>query len=356
MIAETQPDPVETTASEPDLRSVIADAVRTQREPDAETQAKPEAPRETPEATEPAAERTDGRDEHGRFAPKPDAPKADASKEAAVAPAEPVQGNLEAPPVRPPPGWSPASKAEFDKLPAHVQADIAKRKTEVNQGFAKLSEYKDLEPLAALAKQNGTTLSAAVNNYRHFEVQLEKDFLGGIDLLCQRFGVHPASLAQAMAQRVGGQAQAQPQQQRQAPQFDPTTVVEQARAAMRAEMQQEQVAQAVQTFARDPKNVYFENVKGTMAKLMQSDLATSLEDAYDKACRMTPEVASLINQRPASADPAAKQRAVADQARLASKATTGAPPLGIKASGSPDANLSLRETIAAARDAQIGRA
>lgn len=362
VIEPVQPDAVVESAPEPDLRDTIREAIRSQREPSDEAAPKPEATGEAAEAT--AAERKDGRDEQGRFAPKVgETAKVDEAKPAIdpakVEDTEKVADPM-APAIRPPPGWSPASKAEFEKLPPHVQADIAKREHEVNQGFAKLAEYKELEPLAALAKQNGTTLPAAVNNYRQFEVQLQKDFLGGVDLICQRFGVDPARLAQAISARQQGKppGQAPPAQpQRTTPQIDPNALVQQARDAMRAEMERDQINNSIKAFADDPKNMYFENVRGTMAKLMQSGLASTLEEAYGKSCALTPEVAALINQRAAtSAAPAQTQRAAVDQARAAAKATTGAPSFGIKAGSQPNSNLSLRETIVAARAAQVGRA
>ena len=65
-----------------------------------------------------------------------------------------------------------ASKAAFANLPPEVQADVVKREGEVNQGLAKLAEYKGLEPLAELSRQNGTTLVNAVNQYRQLEKHL----------------------------------------------------------------------------------------------------------------------------------------------------------------------------------------
>jgi hypothetical protein len=104
------------------------------------------------------------RDEQGRFS------KDEQGEQAVVAAETPVQSpapttdepagqeTTEAPvqpqAVRPPPGWSPASKAAFDALPEAVKADVAKREEEVNKGFAKLGDYKGLEPTPR--KRSGT--------------------------------------------------------------------------------------------------------------------------------------------------------------------------------------------------------
>ena len=49
---------------------------------------------------------------------------------------------------------------------------MAKRESEINQGFAKLAEYKPLERFSQMAKQGGTTLEQALESYTGIENML----------------------------------------------------------------------------------------------------------------------------------------------------------------------------------------
>ena len=154
------------------------------------------------------------RDEKGRFAPKEQGPEApavltdkQASQPVAPAPVEPQQQPVvgaeqaQAPAHRPPPGWSVAAKAEFDKLPPSVREAVANREAEVDRGFAR---YKGLGEYAELAERNGTSLANAVRDSNGLESAMSKDFIGGSEAVCQRLGVDPLSLIQAISARYGG--------------------------------------------------------------------------------------------------------------------------------------------------------
>ena len=310
------------------------------------------------------------RDEAGRFAKKQEAkaeePTApDAKPVEAVAPE--AETTEQAAPHRPPPGWSPASKAAFANLPPEVQADVVKREGEVNQGLAKLAEYKGLEPLAELSRQNGTTLVNAVNQYRQFEVSLQQDFIGGIGLVCQRYGVQPAALANAILARSGGSAHqsagtgAAPHGNQQPSGVDLSPITRELESLKafvsqtqqrEAQQQQRIVESQIEAFKSDPKNLYFENVRPQMAKIMQAGLASTLQEAYDAACWQTPDVRSLlINQQAGTGQAqAAKQAAAATQARQASKSITGSPSAGVANGSAPASSLraELEQNFAAA--------
>jgi hypothetical protein len=305
-----------------------------------------------------AAERA--RDEAGRFAKKPDeaeAPKAEVPAVAAAKPEIPAANEQAAAEVapRPPHGWNPEAKAAFEALPPAVKEAVARREQEVNAGFAKLAEYKPLEPLAELAKQNGTTLAQAVGEYRQFEVTLQNDFLGGIGFVCKRFGVDPTALANAILARNGGAshqsaapgAGQQPNQTGAGPDLSPimgelASLKQYVQQNQQREAQQQQAAvqQQIEAFKADPKNLYFENVRPQMAKIMQAGLASSLQEAYDAACWQAPEIRNLlINQQGNGQAAAAQQAARATQARQASKSITGSPSVGVATGQAPASSL-----------------
>jgi hypothetical protein len=312
------------------------------------------------ETAEEAATRA--RDENGRFAKAAEAHKeAEAATEAkapADAVAQPDADQHAAPIVRPPPGWSPASKVAFDALPDSVKADIAKREQEVNQGFAKLSEYKPLEPFADLARQNGTTLAAAVQNYRNLEVQLQQDFQGGVDLICGRFGVHPVALANSILARHGsapnqqGETGAVPAYQTaNGPDLTPIKQELETLKNYIATQQSQTVQSTIAEFAADPAHTFFDNVRPQMAALMQSGQAKDLKEAYDAACWMNPEIRTLLikQQSMNGSVGVAGKAAAATQARSAAKSITGSPTPG--AAGSRAPSRSLEDEIRANWDA-----
>ena len=306
------------------------------------------------DANPPKVEDGRKRDESGRFAKAEAAAKAEVAPEAKPEEAAPEVTTEQAPAHRPPPGWSPASKAAFANLPPEVQADVVKREGEVNQGLAKLAEYKGLEPLAELSRQNGTTLVQAVNQYRQFEVSLQKDFLGGIGLVCQRYGVQPEALANAILARSGAAHQradagAAPQGNQQPNGVDLSPIMkelEQVKAFVtqtqqrEAQQQQQAIQSQIDAFRADPKNLYFDNVAPQMGRLIDAGLASNLQEAYDAACWQTPAIRSLlINQQGTGQAQAAKQAAAATQARQASKSVTGSPSAGASSKNEPASSV-----------------
>jgi hypothetical protein len=317
------------------------------------------------ETAEQAAERV--RDEKGRFAAKVEEPaKVEAkaveqpklevaAQAAAPAGVEPVVTDAT---LRPPPGWSPAAKVAFAALPPEVQQSVAKREDEVNKGFAKLAEYKPLERFAEMARQSGTTLDRALENYTGIEQALRRDFVAGIGNLCQRQGVDPVALANVILARNGvtptqpGEAGAAPQANQNAQRVDLSPIMQKI-SALENHIQQQQsqgVQSEIQRFASDPKNTFFDNVKEQMGHLINAGVAADLADAYDKACWANPEIRGLlIKQQSAPSDQSAAAKA-ATQARQAAKSITGSPIAGASKGGPA---LSIEDEIRALMDASV---
>lgn len=339
-------------------------------------------PAEKPAST--AAERA--RDERGRFAPgdvekppgEPVKPEATAPKPGAAAAAAPVDPN--APPkdgeLRPPGGWSPTSKAAFATLPDAVKQDIAKRETEVNQGLAKLQQFKELEPLANYAKQRNATPAQYFGMLANAEARLERDPSEFVATVMRDFKVQPLDIVRRlgispeylvnMARHMGG---APPQQQGQeqpqsAPQDARTQQMMQqlwneAQQAKRdaAEAKQaidqirmEPVQRQARDFLNDPKYPFAQNVVEDMKDLLQRGKAQSYEQAYEIAVWSNPETRPLlIKQQREDEGKAAAERArtAASNARTGARSVTGSPPIG--ASNAPDlSDLSLEDQLRSA--------
>lgn len=72
----------------------------------------------------------------------------------------------------------------------------------------------------------------------------------------------------------------------------------------------------IEKFKSDPAHIYFEQVRGDMAGLLQAGLATDLKDAYEKAIYANPEVRQqvLAKQQAEQAEKARKEAAEKAQA------------------------------------------
>lgn len=307
-------------------------------------------PRQT--ADEPPERAAPGRGPDGRFTPARDrpapdrtpsralqGPAADAERVAAAAAAQldatvpDKTGRTVAdgtPAAHPPSSWSPTSKVAFDGLPATVKADIAKREHQYEQGMAKLREYAPLDRFAQMARNSGTTLDKALENYVGIENTLRTDLMAGMERLAQGMGFNLRAFAQAYLMRATGHqpAPASPATGHQ-PAPTPQDMIRLATDAARAEYEAQAAMSDVQRFAADPKNRFFANVQPRMLQLVSSGMAHTVEDAYDMACRLDPEISRLLSLQPPVNDP---RRAV-DAARAAARATTGAPGPGFTGNG-----------------------
>lgn len=305
------------------LHNVIAEAVAAQKAPQDEAPVVKESLTTEQVDTEEKPPREDGRDEKGRFASKePKEPEAVAPEaEEAPAPEEKKQDY-----ARAPHGWSVAAKAAYGKLPETVKEAIAKREEEVSQGFAR---YGGLKQYAEIAERNGTTLAQAVNDYAKIEDGLRRDFVSGIDAINARFGINPIKFIQAYAARHGvdftGQQTAQAGYQ--PPHVDPDAIIQRATAALEEKFAARESQSAIEQFKNDPQNQYFENVREDMAILLQSGKAKNLQEAYDRACWMHPEIrAVMLKSQTTNATPS--NVAAVQKAKAAAKAVGGAPSPG----------------------------
>jgi hypothetical protein len=361
----------EEAAPEDDLRSTILAAVEKQRD-----EAVPEG--ETPEEK---TAREFKRDQVGRFATPDKAVEREAKTPAdpAATPAAPKAAEApkaEAPadpnaPVanRPPVGWSPKSKADFATLAPHIQADISKREDEIQRGFAKLADYKGLEPYVEQAKSLGKDLGAALKVYEHVDRTFaHQGPIAGLNAIAENIGIDPRALVTEWARQQGvtlspadgrqPQPGAQtPQPQQHDPLMQRLQPIENAVRMILSEREQQTLRAAqdeVTSFWADPKNPYAENVADIMTDLINRARSQgqklSLKDAYDKACWQHDEVRELlINERTRAAAPRPNP---ALQARAAAKATFGAPAGGASPVPVPKTAETVREAIEMAVAAQ----
>lgn len=310
----------------------------------------------------------------GKFIPRTDKPAPDrtpaAPGAAPLAPAAAAPADAGAPAVeRPPGGWSPQSKVDFDKLSPHIRADIAKREIEIEQGLAKLSDYKPVEKYRDMALKGGTTLEKALENYVGIEQELRRDIFGGITRVLANVGIRdPRQFLVAWSQRLSGNQQPGATDQTPPPSVahqtavDPQKIVAQVRQEIAQEAGQKERLNVIETFAADPSNRFYANVEAKIPGILASGvidaalpLKERLQAAYDMACYADSAIRPLMPQ-------GTPQRRIvnaqaANQARQQAKAVIGAPARGIPAAPGPKLGQSTidiaREALAAQKGARI---
>lgn len=318
---------------------------------------------------ESAAKEANGRarDDSGRFARNEPAEQPEAVAKPEKVEAAPEVGKVEQPatetpaeadkPNRPslaPNSFSAAAKAEWDKVPPSVAAEIARREADIHREFTRQDGERQfskamksvIDPyMPLIAQQGGNPMAVVRNMLETAKVLSSGDPVtktNAIRQLIRDVGIDPQSLMgeqqqidpmlQSMQQKIQAFEDQQRQQQYQAQQ-----------------QQEAQTQSVIGAFAADPKNVHFEQVKGHMAALLSAGQAKDLQDAYDQAVWARPDVRSSLlaeQQRTAEEKRAADMKAKADAARRAGGSVTGSPGLGHSAD--PKAGQrSLREELAA---------
>ena len=292
------------------------------------------------------------RDATGRFAraDNPSTPaKAGAEPNAHRASGEPVAAEA-ARTIAPPPSWSAAAKADFDKLPDHIRKEVLKREADIERGKAQWQSGAErlnrldaiLGPRTDQIRMRGLDEAQAIQALFAAQDMLDRDPVEGLRHIARTYGVDPRALAMPPAfagvtapQQPGGPMppQAQPPAQLAALARDVETLKdalaqqrESAEAAQKAGLQ-DQIA----AFSADPANLYFENVRERMSALLRADAAKDVADAYQQAIWADPDVRQVLlrqeaETRQATASDAA--RAKAAQARHASGSVIGSPSPG----------------------------
>lgn len=255
-----------------------------------------------------------------------------------------------------PQSWSAADRAHWDKIPAEVQAVIARREEEAHRGITSMGQdaafgrkvNEVVSPYLPMIRAEGGDPVGAVQSLLQTAYMLRagnaEQKVGLFQQLAQQFGVdlqavqagaqqvdpQVASLRQELAQLRGHLQQGEQQQHQQV---------------------QVQAEQIISAFAADPKNEFYEQVRPLMGHLINSGQADSMQDAYDKACWATPDVRSTILTRQtadAEAKRAADAKAKADAKRRAAGSISGSPGAPVSTTTTAaNQNLSLRDELRA---------
>ena len=265
---------------------------------------------------------------------------------------------------RAPASWTKEAKGEWATVPLHIRQEVHRREIEINRALAEANNAKQqagqydqiASPYAARLQSLGATPQQAFQHLLNADYQLASGTPAQkaqfIDKLLQDYGVDITELDRVIAARLGG---SQPAPQQPDIQQLVQQQLQQALAPIYQQQQQQQLAQqqevtrTVEQMSLDPKFPFFDDVREDMADIMELStkrgVAITLEQAYNKAIQLNPEVSSQMS-RQQTLDQANQQHLQAQKAKRAGSSVTGSPAGGGSQEFSGDG--SLRGSIEAA--------
>jgi hypothetical protein len=266
-----------------------------------------------------------------------------------------------------PQSWKPGAREAWGQLSPEVRAEVHRREREsarlVQETAPARQVYQHLSSLQqkyapALQAEGVDVVTAATNlmdlaSRLRFGTPVEKAHLAAT--IIRNYGVDVNALANALdgqpVQPLHGQS-GQPQQgMYQDPRVDALfQQLEQAKQA-RIEQTVQAATSEVEQFGSDKE--FFPDVREDMADLLEvaakRGIDMSLEQAYDRACLMRPEIAKVLEARKA-AENAGTARQSTQRARIAASSVRGTP-----ATASTPKPEDLRGAIEAAFEQVGGR-
>jgi hypothetical protein len=296
------------------LSSVLDAALDRHTEPT--PPAAPAAPTAAPSRAAPDAAAATGetgqpRDPFGKFAPK--APPAGAPTPQQGAPgAAPGTNGAAGPHDEAPQSWKVENRALWGKIPADVRPYLHQREQELQYGFQQVAQrasvaegvLNEFLPYAEQLQKEGATPITAIRTLLQTAHQLRS---GGpqyrkalILSLADQYGVdlsEPVNMELARAEAVAANL----------------TTEKMYGSAQQAAQINQQTFGEFQAFANDPQNEFFPQVRGIMARLIESNIAPNLRTAYDMAVGMHSDVrTTLIDRETKKAMQAQKQNGAAN--------------------------------------------
>jgi hypothetical protein len=294
-----------------------------------------------PPASSSSPDRLRGPD--GKFIEKTKA--AVAPKEAAPVETNPAPQTAEPQPtVSAPTSWAADKRALLDKADPALREYIALREKQQIEGVAKLkTEYEGklgtlapiaeaLRPVEARLKVNNIHPAQYVANLAAADEALRTNPLQAIQEVARMYGIDLGQL-QTGAQQA--QAYVDPNQAALYQRLGQVETFLQQQQRMQHEAEAAQLNSTIEAFKSDPKNVHFETVRPIMSRLLKAEQATSLQDAYEQAIKLHPEVYAQVTQAQRAAEEETRKQEAARRAaeakrsasvNVATKGTVGASP------------------------------
>jgi hypothetical protein len=326
-------------------------------------------------------------------APAPVAPAPAATDAAPAAPDAPVRAEPKspfapkaapetpaapaAPELRAPASWKADLRERWKGLPPDVQSEIVRRERENDQRmheYAQTRKFAErfegiVNPYRAFIEAEGAQPLDAFHDYLRTATMLRTgapmDKARLVAQLVNQYQVPLPALDHYLAQTIqsGGLAgpingPQMPQFQQQQPQQFRDPRLDQLFAQMQ-EREQQGLTSDIATFADDPKHEFFDDVRETMADVMDAaakrGITMGLQDAYDRACLIEPGVKKVLDERNARGNASQAARTLARARHAASSLPSQPAPPAARGNGVAQPE-SVRDAILSAIDQHVSGA
>lgn len=292
-------------------------------------------------------------------APAAAAPKVEAPKDSATVDGKSAaQEQASTPALKPPASWSPEAKSDFTKASPAIQAAVLKREAEVSDGFKQLSgdakAWKGIDAVIAPHRQTLANLGykndgEAISRLLDLNAAFQRDPAGTLRQMMQAARIDPRTLA------------AQTPPTTVPPVVAPTPAAAsltpaQIEAQIQSTIAKREASTTIAQFEADPKHPHAKEpaVKRNMALALQAGTATNLEEAYQAAVFMDPQLREQALKERTAAAPNPAQKVAA--ARSAAVSLRGSAPNGSASAGPANFTGSAEDAVRQAIAQLSGRA
>ena len=216
--------------------------------------------------------------------------------------------------IQPPSSWRANVREQFAALPAEVQEEVLRRESDFHKGIEQYRTDADYgrnlksvfapyqQDFASLGVNETQAVSSLLQTERTLRLGTPEQKLAIFQSMASSYGVPVEALVSDdgdVRQTAMLNAQLTSRLNRLQQQLQGSTTAQQSQV-------QAQVTDSVTKFASDPANKWFSDVREDMGRLLEGGIAADLQDAYDKACNMRPDIRAAI---------AAQQQREADEKR-----------------------------------------
>lgn len=247
-----------------------------------------------------------------------------------------------------PSSWTKTASGKWSDLPAEVRAEIHKRESDYHKG---IEQYKqsaiEAQGITDVLRQNQDLIQASgvapeqaiahlMQAHRVLTYGTQEQKRNALAVIARDSGIDLTDLQPAPP--LDPQVRQLMEQNRQLQQFQQQTL----------QYQNNAVQSEIEAFANDPANVHFDTVREDMGNLLQSGMAQTLAEAYEKAVWARPDLRqSLIEDERTKAEKRAAEQAQRQRAKSAAVGVRGSSP---NSTGAMSGNASLEDTVAMAID------
>lgn len=260
-----------------------------------------------------------------------------------------------------PAAWSPKVREQWATIPKEVRDEILRREDASVKGVRQLQEetapmrgfVQQLDPFIKEALNSGANPGQYIGQVMASERALRNpDENARFEALLAIADQYRIPLREVINASVGREVLSK----QAAPTAVPQAVQQELEAnrQWRAQQEEQSMVREIETFARDPKHEFFQDVRSIMGDLMQANAATNLEEAYEKAIWAHAETRAVLLER--QSKQGGKDKVAERQAAAAKVSAKTNETIGVKTGKTEDDEGSLEDDIRASIAAMAGRA